>query len=140
MVDLESLQALLESYLYFGDYGFLAMGSGLGNGSLRVTIDSATFTESTSMLCAKGTVAESRSADRIQGAQVVVGIVQQFESRIIDKSRNPPTLSHHYRITPHHENTTDSEGRFALCAKIDSASSLMIASQSFFVKLYNVGS
>lgn len=140
VVVLESLQDPSKPYIYVGDYGFLPMGAGPGSRFLRVTIDSATFTESTSMLCVNGMVAESQNGERIEGAQAVVGTVQQFEGRIIDGSGKPPTPGPPiYHIVPRRETTTDNSGKFSLCAKIDSASSLMIANRNYFIELYEVG-
>jgi hypothetical protein len=42
-------------------------------------------------------------------------------------------------MVPDFEDSTDSKGRFAICAKIGRQSSLMIAKDGFFIELYEVG-
>ena len=141
VIDLESFHNLSRSYSYVGEYSFISIRPSRGddNHFLRVTIDSASFNESANMICVAGRVMNTTREIPLENVQVLAGKVQEHSARIIGNDRRPPVPAVIYRMTPDFNDSTDSEGRFAICTKIDRESSLMIAKKNFFIEVYEVG-
>ncbi len=141
-VDLAALQNHLISSLYDNEYLVFPMRPGRGspNTFLTVQIDSASYAEQAETLYVQGQILESVTSEPMADVLLMIGNLQQREGRLISAdSRRPPTPSYYYRMIPQYEDTTDSEGRFRIHARIDTSSSLMIAQKGYHIKLYNVG-
>jgi len=139
VVDLRPLWDSTKPYVYSSEYYFMQVGAGPGSRFLETHFDSAIFTQNSSMLCVSGRVAEYGSTTYMKGVQVIVGTILRHQGQILRNDNSPPIPMYHYQIVPLSEDTTDSQGRFSLCAKIDSSSSLLIASNSYYLELYKVG-
>jgi len=139
MVEMGTLWDQTKSYVYGSEYYFFPMRPSRGSRFLDVSFDSASYTPGNHSLYVSGQVVQYENSARIQNVQVVVGRVLREEGQIIRNDSTPPIPSYHFRIIPTVEDTTDSEGRFALYAPIDSSSSLMIGTNSFHIELYDVG-
>jgi len=136
---MRSLWDSTGSYAYFGDYLSLPIRpSGISN-FIDVTFDSASYVDSTRMLCLSGQVMEYGSRKYMSGVQVVVGTFLRLQGQLIQNDTTRPTPAPHFRMVPEYEDSTDSEGRFSLCTRIDSSSSLMIATKGYYLELYKVG-
>jgi len=139
-IALEALADSAREYHYFEDYEFVQMRLGRGSHFLQVRFDSAMFFDSTQMLCFSGQVMQYGDTVGIQGAQVVVGTVIRYDGQITSaRDSSMPRPIDYFEIIPQYEDTTDSNGRFALCAEIGSTSSLLIANKGFQFYLYRVG-
>ncbi len=90
------------------------------------------------MLYVQGQILESETSEPMADVLLMVGNLQRREGQIIDDSGRPPMPGYHYQMLPHYRDTTDSEGRFRIHARIDSSSSLMIARKGYYIELYDV--
>src|SRR5690606_11049323 len=106
---------------------------------LDVRFDSTLFNNGTRVLCINGQVMQYGDTVGSPGVQIIVGTVMRREAQVINNSGMPPVTGDYFWVAPNYENITDSQGRFSLCAKIDSSSSLLIASDSYYLELYKVG-
>ncbi len=138
-IDLAELQDPSISCTYVDQSILLPSRPGSGRRFLRTHIDSASYAQGLQILYVNGQVLESDSSNVIAGALIMIGTLQRREGQIISADRRPPTPSYHYQMIPQYEDTTDTEGRFRLSVRIDSASSLMIARKGYYIELYNVG-
>jgi hypothetical protein len=130
-----------RSYVYLGNYQFFAMRPGHGSNILLLNIDSVTLMYKTGDIYIRGQVMvnDGYSEKPIQGAKALVAKISTHEGTLIEGTERPTETVEYFRINDPQETMTDSDGRFTLRARADSASSLVIVHEGDAMIVYHIG-